>query len=70
MITAIDSRTQNHMYEFLGPDHTPPVARVATCGYRPDTDPNDMKSLGGWREIEQKKEDCAECWSETRRRYS
>lgn len=69
MTTAISPQTQNHMYELLGPDRTEPVARVALCGYRPDKDPNEMKSMGGWRESEQNREDCAECWDESRRRW-
>lgn len=61
---------QNHQYELLGPGRTPPVARVALCGYMPSNDPNDMKSFGGWRDIEQNREDCAECWDEARRRWA
>jgi hypothetical protein len=74
MTTAIDPKTQNHMYELLGPNRIEPVARVALCGYRPDTDPNDLtqfKSLGGHRDpgVEQNYRDCAECWEECRLRW-
>lgn len=62
--------SQTHMYELLCPDRTPPVARAALCGYTPVSDPNNMESLGGWREHEQKRDECAECWGEARRRWS
>lgn len=68
-VPTIDPADQSHLYAQLGPGYTEPVAREALCGYRPDKDPSDMESLGGWREIEQSREHCAECWDEVRRLY-
>lgn len=60
-----DIRAAQHLYEFT-PEGPTPVSPIALCGYEPS---GPTSSIGGWREREQQRDDCAECFAIARERW-